>query len=259
MTKARHCGSRMSIPPARPLRRESRIPGPLQHRYLPPACASDTAEVAVPSGTRWHCDGHVGCSDRDLGHATARRDLRDALAPARSPAGTNIRPPSEAANSLPSAAMAPHAARYGRKSSVPARSSRRDSDPAGNLAGAWNGSWNVDDGPGRRRRRRPGTLGDVTHSSRMTGHGRLRRGMVCGMARRIIPAQRVLSVRLSVSSVQLARAEHGAVLLIIRRPWVRVPPAPPAVSSTSRGKAVDRFVDRRRRRDVSCRHALPVT
>ena len=30
-------------------------------------------------------------------------------------------------------------------------------------------------------------------------------------------------------SVQLVRTMHGAVLLIIRRSWVRAPPAPPAV------------------------------
>src|SRR5579859_5844449 len=34
----------------------------------------------------------------------------------------------------------------------------------------------------------------------------------------------------SVVSVQLARTVHRAVLLIIRRSWVRAPPAPPAVS-----------------------------
>ena len=33
----------------------------------------------------------------------------------------------------------------------------------------------------------------------------------------------------SVSSVQLARIVHGAVVLIIRRSWVRAPPAPPEV------------------------------
>jgi hypothetical protein len=32
-----------------------------------------------------------------------------------------------------------------------------------------------------------------------------------------------------VLSVQLGRMEHGAVVLIIRRSWVRAPPAPPAV------------------------------
>jgi uncharacterized protein with HEPN domain len=36
-------------------------------------------------------------------------------------------------------------------------------------------------------------------------------------------------VQLSVSSVQLARSERRAGLLIIRRSWVRAPPAPPAV------------------------------
>ncbi len=71
----------------------------------------------------------------------------------------------------------------------------------------------------------PGTLGDVTNSSRMPGYGRLRRGMVRGMAHRTIPAQRVPSVRLGVLSVQVERAERGAVLLIIRRAWVRAPPA----------------------------------
>ncbi len=38
-------------------------------------------------------------------------------------------------------------------------------------------------------------------------------------------------MRLPVPSVQLALMVHEAVLLIIRRPWVRVPPAPPAVIS----------------------------
>ena len=80
-----------------------------------------------------------------------------------------------------------------------------------------------------------GALGDVTHSSRTTGHGRLRRGMVRGMARRIVPALRVLSVRLRVSFVLVERLLHGAVVLIIRQPWVRVRPAPPAVSRTNDG------------------------
>src|SRR5580704_7284391 len=34
----------------------------------------------------------------------------------------------------------------------------------------------------------------------------------------------------SVVSVQLVRTMHRAVVLIIRRSWVRAPPAPPAVS-----------------------------
>ncbi len=38
----------------------------------------------------------------------------------------------------------------------------------------------------------------------------------------------------SVVAVQLARMMHAAVLLIIRRSWVRAPPAPPAVSISDR-------------------------
>jgi len=44
----------------------------------------------------------------------------------------------------------------------------------------------------------------------------------------------VLSVRCSVPSVQLARVVHGGVLLIIRRSWVRAPPAPPVLAAVIR-------------------------
>ena len=54
-------------------------------------------------------------------------------------------------------------------------------------------------------------------------------GTVRGTTRRITPAQQVPSVRRPVQSVQLVRVMHGAVVLIIRRSWVRAPPAPPAV------------------------------
>jgi hypothetical protein len=47
------------------------------------------------------------------------------------------------------------------------------------------------------------------------------RGTVRGTARRIIPAQRVLSARWPVPSVQLARSVHGAVLLVNGRSAVR--------------------------------------
>jgi len=60
-----------------------------------------------------------------------------------------------------------------------------------------------------------------------TGSGR---GPVRGPGRRIVPALRVPSVRLPVLSVQLARARTGIVPLIIRRSWVRAPPAPPESS-----------------------------
>ena len=52
-------------------------------------------------------------------------------------------------------------------------------------------------------------------------------GTVRGTTRRITPAQQVPSVRRPVQSVQLVRVMHGAVVLIIRRSWVRAPPAPP--------------------------------
>jgi len=51
-------------------------------------------------------------------------------------------------------------------------------------------------------------------------------GTVRGTTRRITPAQQVPSVRRPVQSVQLVRVMHGAVVLIIRRSWVRAPPAP---------------------------------
>ena len=43
----------------------------------------------------------------------------------------------------------------------------------------------------------------------------------CGTARRIIPAQRVLSMRWPVPSVQLARTVHAAVLLVRGWPTVK--------------------------------------
>jgi hypothetical protein len=54
-------------------------------------------------------------------------------------------------------------------------------------------------------------------------------GTVRGTTRRITPAQQVPSVRRPVQSVQLVRVMHGAVVLIIRRSWVRAPHAPPAI------------------------------
>jgi hypothetical protein len=71
------------------------------------------------------------------------------------------------------------------------------------------------------------SLGDVTHSSRMTGRKGLGRGTVRGTTRGIIPAQPVPSMRCPVSSVQLARMVHEAVLLVNGRPAVRTrSPAP---------------------------------
>src|SRR6476646_11770115 len=64
------------------------------------------------------------------------------------------------------------------------------------------------------------------------------RGPDRGPTHQIIPAPPVPSVRYPVSSVQLARMVHGAVVLIIRRSWVRAPPAPPAVSMSDRVMAV---------------------
>jgi hypothetical protein len=71
-----------------------------------------------------------------------------------------------------------------------------------------------------------GFQSEVTHSPRMTGRRGLGRGPVRGPGHQIIPAPRVPSARLPVPSVQLARTVHEAVLLIIRRSWVRAPPAP---------------------------------
>ena len=55
-------------------------------------------------------------------------------------------------------------------------------------------------------------------------------GTVRGTTRRITPAQQVPSVRRPVLSVQLACVLHGAVVLIIRRSWVRSPAAPPSLT-----------------------------
>ena len=64
----------------------------------------------------------------------------------------------------------------------------------------------------------------------MRGRGGRGRGTVRGTMRQIISAQRVPSVRRPVLTVQLVRTVHGAVVLIIRRSWVRAPPAPPSLS-----------------------------
>ena len=47
----------------------------------------------------------------------------------------------------------------------------------------------------------------------------------------------------SVVSVQLACLERRAVLLIIRRSWVRAPHTPPAVIRYIQCLVMDRFVD----------------
>ena len=88
--------------------------------------------------------------------------------------------------------------------------------------------------PGRRQApaplaQRDSTQSDVTHSSRTTGRRDLWRGPVRGPGHRIIPAPRVPSMQWPVLSVQLACAVSEAILLIIRRSWVRAPPTPPAV------------------------------
>lgn len=70
-------------------------------------------------------------------------------------------------------------------------------------------------------------LTEVTGSNRTRGHELLGCGPVHGPARRIIPARRVPSVRLFVSSVQAACMEHVAVLLVTGRSPVRIrAPAP---------------------------------
>ena len=73
----------------------------------------------------------------------------------------------------------------------------------------------------------------VTHSSGLYGSKAPRRGPVRGPGHQIIPVSRALLVRFPVLSVQLARMLHEAALLIIRRSWVRAPPAPPAVSMSN--------------------------
>ena len=98
-------------------------------------------------------------------------------------------------------------------------------------------------------------LRDVTHSSRAIGRRNLGRGPVRGPGHQIIPARRVPSVRCSVPSAQLAPALRGSILLIIRRPWVRVPPAPPGAFMLHPALTVDRFADRCRRYRVWCRPA----
>ena len=61
--------------------------------------------------------------------------------------------------------------------------------------------------------------------------GRRQRGTVRGTTRRIIPAQQVPSVRLPVSSVQLARVQPVSTLLVNGRSAVRIrSPAPRSAS-----------------------------
>ena len=67
----------------------------------------------------------------------------------------------------------------------------------------------------------------VTHSSGLYKSMAPRRVPVRGPGHQIIPVSRASLVRFPVLSVQLARMLHEAVLLVIRRSWVRAPPAPP--------------------------------
>jgi hypothetical protein len=58
----------------------------------------------------------------------------------------------------------------------------------------------------------------------------------------------------SVASVQLARMMHEAVLLIVRRSWVRAPPAPPSLSSAKVRNI--RLAGCWPGPDVACKHEL---
>jgi hypothetical protein len=111
----------------------------------------------------------------------------------------------------------------------------------------------------------PGWGAASAGQARITGHGEPSAGVCPGSCSG--PRRRRRPARSEIKDLHTERpwcmpqpgcggTLHGAGVFIIRRSCVRASPAPPTVSSAGQGKAVDRFVDRRRRRDVPCRHPL---
>jgi len=76
--------------------------------------------------------------------------------------------------------------------------------------------------------RRLSAPSDLTHSSETKGRSALCRGPVRGPSHPCKRCDQRHRRHETVPSVQLARLERQARLLIIRRSWVRAPPAPPA-------------------------------